>query len=244
MITSPCITCHISTVWNAIPLSCTWIESWRFEVCNEWLLVNIGQGSAKFHLFEVRSHGKETVLIKSFARYYYPGKKKRTIIKIRGEKNAVPRVISCSIRRDQRRASPIRDCPRLLPCADRAWSSMISHVNSVLLAGILEDGSFFLSRVVFSPKTVKFMMQFVLFNSWSSVKCSGAKMSCLKKFDVMALFAWADYGAKFITSIVGRGLFLLNCSSGLKTKRITTIFWTARTGKERRKTSKSFRTTT
>ena len=47
-------------------------------------------------------------------------KKKRTIIEIRGEKNAVPRVISCSIRRDQRRASPIRDCPRLLPCADRA----------------------------------------------------------------------------------------------------------------------------
>ena len=30
---------------------------------------------------------------------------------------------------DQRRASPTRDCPRLLPCADRAWSSMISHVE-------------------------------------------------------------------------------------------------------------------
>ena len=44
-------------------------------------------------------------------------KKKRTTIEIRGEKNAVPRVISWSIRRDQRRASPIRDCPRLLPCA-------------------------------------------------------------------------------------------------------------------------------
>ena len=56
-------------------------------------------------------------------------KKKRTILEIRGEKNAVPRVISCSIRRDQRRASPIRDCPRLLPCADRTWSSMISHVE-------------------------------------------------------------------------------------------------------------------
>ena len=61
--------------------------------------------------------------------YYYPGQKKRTIIEIRGEKNAVPRVISCSIKRNQRRASPIRDCPRLLPCADRAWSSMISHVE-------------------------------------------------------------------------------------------------------------------
>ena len=49
-----------------------------------------------------------------------PWPKKRTIIEIRGEKNAVPRVLSCSIRRDQRKASPIRDCPRLLPCADRA----------------------------------------------------------------------------------------------------------------------------
>ena len=45
---------------------------------------------------------------------------KRTILEIRGQKNAVPRVISCSIRRDQRRASPIRNCLRLLPCADRA----------------------------------------------------------------------------------------------------------------------------
>ena len=31
-------------------------------------------------------------------------KKKRTILEIRGEKNAVPRVISCSITSDQRRA--------------------------------------------------------------------------------------------------------------------------------------------
>ena len=74
---------------------------------------------------------------------YYPGQKKRTIIEIRGEKNAVPRVISCSIRCDQRRASPIRDCPRLLPwliAPDRAWY----HTwNSVLLAANLDDGSFF-----------------------------------------------------------------------------------------------------
>ena len=33
-----------------------------------------------------------------------PWPKKRTIFEIRGEKNAVPRVISCSIKRDQRRA--------------------------------------------------------------------------------------------------------------------------------------------
>ena len=82
---------------------------------------------------------------------HYPGQKKRTIIEIRGEKNAVPRVISCSIRRDQPRASPSRDCPRLLPCADRAWSNMISHVEQ--RSSRRESRwwfFFFLSRVVFA----------------------------------------------------------------------------------------------
>ena len=55
--------------------------------------------------------------------------KKRTILKIRGEKNAVPHVISCSIRRDQRRAKVADSRGSDLPCADRAWSSMISHVE-------------------------------------------------------------------------------------------------------------------
>ena len=32
---------------------------------------------------------------------------------------------------------------------------------------------------------------FFLFNSWSSLECSGAKSSCLTNFDVMALFVWA-----------------------------------------------------
>ena len=77
-----------------------------------------------------------------------PWTKKRTIIEIRGEKNAVPRVISCSIRRDQRRASPIRDCARLLPCADRAWSSMISHVEQRSSRRQSRGWFFFLSRVV------------------------------------------------------------------------------------------------
>ena len=83
--------------------------------------------------------------------YYYvilPWTKKRTIIEICGEKNAVPRVISCSIRRDQRRASPIRDCPRLLPCADRAWLSMISHVEQRSSRRESRGWFFFLSRVV------------------------------------------------------------------------------------------------
>ena len=85
---------------------------------------------------------------------YYPGQKKRTIIEIRGEKNGVPRVISCSIRRDQRRASPIRDCPRLLPCADRAWSSMISHVEQRSSRRESRGWFFFLARVVwFTQKT-------------------------------------------------------------------------------------------
>ena len=79
-------------------------------------------------------------------RSYYPGQKKRTIIEIRGKKNAVPRVISCSIRRDQHRASSIRDCPRLLPCADRAWSSMISHVEQRSSRRESRGWFFFLSR--------------------------------------------------------------------------------------------------
>ena len=60
---------------------------------------------------------------------YYPGQKKRTIAEIRGEKNAVPRVISCSIRRDQHRAKVADSRGSALRCADRAWSSMISHVE-------------------------------------------------------------------------------------------------------------------
>ena len=56
-------------------------------------------------------------------------KKKKTILglEIRSEKNAVPRVISCPIRRDQRRAKVADSRGSDLPCADRAWSSMISH---------------------------------------------------------------------------------------------------------------------
>ena len=58
-----------------------------------------------------------------------PWTKKKRIIEIRGEKNTVPRVISCSIRRDQRRAKVADSCGSDLPCADRTRSSMISHVE-------------------------------------------------------------------------------------------------------------------
>ena len=61
--------------------------------------------------------------------FYYSGQKKRTILEIRLEKNAVPRVISCLIRRDQRRVKVADSRGSRLPCADRAWSSMISHVE-------------------------------------------------------------------------------------------------------------------
>ena len=53
-----------------------------------------------------------------------PWPKKRTILEIRGEKNAVPRVISCSIRRDQRRAKS-RGQSRI-GLALR-WSRLIEH---------------------------------------------------------------------------------------------------------------------
>ena len=79
---------------------------------------------------------------------YYPGQKKRTILEIRGEKNAVPRVISCSIRRDQRRAKVADSRGSDLPCADRAWSSMISHVEQRSSRRESRWWFFFLSRVV------------------------------------------------------------------------------------------------
>ena len=77
-----------------------------------------------------------------------PWPKKRTILEIRGEKNAVPRVISCSIRRDQRRAKVADSRGSDLPCADRAWSSMISHVEQRSSRRESRWWFFFLARVV------------------------------------------------------------------------------------------------
>ena len=62
----------------------------------------------------------QTAYLGVFVGKYYPGQKKRTIIEIRSEKNAVPRVISCSIRRNQRRAKVADSRGSDLPCADRA----------------------------------------------------------------------------------------------------------------------------
>ena len=77
-----------------------------------------------------------------------PWPKKRTIIEIRGEKNAVPRVISCSIRRDQRRASPIRHCPRLFALR---WSRLIEHDithGTAFFSARISSMVLFLARVV------------------------------------------------------------------------------------------------
>ena len=76
-------------------------------------------------------------------------KKKRTILEICGEKNAVR---SCDIMLDDARSTQskvIRSCPRLLPCADRASSSIISHDGTAFFSPrISEMVLFFLSRVV------------------------------------------------------------------------------------------------
>ena len=77
-----------------------------------------------------------------------PGTKKRTILEIRGEKNAVPCVISCSIRRDQRRAKVADRRGSDLPSADRAWPSMIAHVEQRSSRRESRWWFFFLSRVV------------------------------------------------------------------------------------------------
>ena len=68
----------------------------------------------------VRGCARDTTERMRAAQLLLPWPKKRTIVEIRGEKNAVPRVISCSIRRDQRRAKVADSRGSDLPCADRA----------------------------------------------------------------------------------------------------------------------------
>ena len=72
-----------------------------------------------------------------YALWYYTGQKKKNILEIRGGKNAVPRVIIIMLdpeRSAQGKAQVryIRDCPRLLTCADHAWSSIIMHTSRSL----------------------------------------------------------------------------------------------------------------
>ena len=68
-----------------------------------------------------------------------PWTKNRTIPEIRGEKNAVPHAISCSITRDQRMAKVADDlAPTLIAC-DQAWYHKIEQCS----LHEFRDGSFF-----------------------------------------------------------------------------------------------------
>ena len=119
---------------NVLPLLCSgWLvqvppsssgfpRNWRWHFLSALLPAELrgGKGGLYWYATMAIAHCISLVLA-------WP--KKRTILEIRGEKNAVPRVISCSIRRDQRRAKVADSRGSDLPCADRAWSSMISHVE-------------------------------------------------------------------------------------------------------------------
>ena len=122
--------------------------SWHcpFKTCRWWSWFCFSKRKS-FVKVSLSGHGPSAANEKNSVRRQFaplPWTKTRTIIKTHGEKNAVPHVISCLIRSDQRRASPIRAtvrdfCPALI-APDRAWY----HTwNSVLLAANLEDGSFF-----------------------------------------------------------------------------------------------------
>ena len=63
---------------------------------------------------------------------------------------------TCDVMLDQARsaqASPVSDCPRLLPCSDRDWSSMISHVEH-RSSRRESRWFFFLSRVIYPRQTL------------------------------------------------------------------------------------------
>ena len=77
-------------------------------------------------------------------------KKKRTILEIRGEKSAVPHVISCSITSDQARA---RSDPRLSATFALRWSRVIEHDitrGTAFFSPRISRWFFFLARVVLS----------------------------------------------------------------------------------------------
>ena len=77
-------------------------------------------------------------VIRNDLEYDYPGQKKRTIIEIRGEKNAVPRVISCSISAGQVRSATFA----------LRWSRLILHVEQRSSCRESRGWFFFLSSVV------------------------------------------------------------------------------------------------
>ena len=88
-----------------------------------------------------------------------PWPKKRTILEIRGEKNAVPRVISCSITSDQRRA---RSDPRLSATFALRWSRVIEHDitrGTAFFSPRISKMVLFLARVVVCGSSLGLLLQ-------------------------------------------------------------------------------------
>ena len=77
---------------------------------------------------------------------YYPGQKKKNHHR---DSRREERCFTCGIRRDQRRAKVADSRGSDLPCADRVWSSMISHVEQRSSRRESRWWFFFLSRVVY-----------------------------------------------------------------------------------------------
>ena len=94
--------------------------------------------------------------------------KKRTILEIRGEKNAVPRVISCSITSDQARA---RSNPRLSATFALRWSRVIEHDitrGTVFFSPRISKMVLFLARVVYCSSNNRLNTRFIVSGWWDT----------------------------------------------------------------------------
>ena len=79
---------------------------------------------------------------------YYPGQKKEPSLRFAARRTLFHVWYHARSQAISAGQGPIRDCPRLLPCADRAWSSMISHVEQRSSRRESRRWFFFLARVV------------------------------------------------------------------------------------------------
>ena len=109
---------------------------------------------------------------------------------------------SCLLRRDQRRASPIRDCPRLLPCADCAWSSMTSHVEQRSSRHESRGWFFFLCRVVLRHAIYNSMETICLPPIYQQKKNDRSGWLCCTDYDV-PVFARVSFELSKITTATG-----------------------------------------
>ena len=83
-----------------------------------------------------------------FLLFYYPGQKKEPSLRFAARRTLFHVWYHARSQAISAGQGPIRDCPRLLPCADRAWSSMISHVEQRSSRRESRRWFFFLARVV------------------------------------------------------------------------------------------------